>query len=329
MGAVLLSVLVFTAVTLGITAGYRLVAPLLSREGLQVSRRLRGELRRAAEAQGPEAVLFKNPDRLTLDSSPAAGPNPAPAAARPGAGVWNRLAGLLEECGVRLTPQQFLTAAGGLGVALGVLGGVLVGPLFGVAAASAGAAALPVYVHARRAARREKMLAQLPNAFSLMARVLKSGHSVPQAMQAVADGFDGPLSAEFTRCQKQQSLGIRPEVTFHEMAQRTGILEVRIFVTAMLVQRQTGGNLSEMLDRLAGLIRERLRLRKQVRTLTAEGRLQGLTLIVLPFVVFGALWFINRKYAAVLLDHPSLLLATAAVMAIGVLWIRRIINFDI
>ncbi len=173
------------------------------------------------------------------------------------------------------------------------------------------------------------MLQQLPNAFALMARVIRAGHSVPQAMQAVAEAFENPLAAEFSRCQQQQSLGIRPEVTFQDMAQRTGILEVRVFVTAMLIQRQAGGNLSEMLDRLSALIRDRLRIRKQVRTLTAEGRLQGLTLFVLPFLVFGALMVINRKYAMVLLEHPSLLLATGAVMGVGVLWIRRIINIDV
>src|SRR5438477_642281 len=77
------------------------------------------------------------------------------------------------------------------------------------------------------------------------------------------------------------------------------------------------------------LVRDRLRIRKQVRTLTAEGRLQGTTLLVLPFLVFGVLMAINRKYAEVLLDHPSLLLATGAVMVVGVLWIRKIIDFDI
>jgi tight adherence protein B len=84
-----------------------------------------------------------------------------------------------------------------------------------------------------------------------------------------------------------------------------------------------------VLERLAGLIRTRIRFRNQVRTLTAEGRLQGLALLILPFLLFGAMWVINRPYAQLLLDHGSLLLATVASMAAGMVWIHRIVNFDV
>jgi tight adherence protein B len=161
-----------------------------------------------------------------------------------------------------------------------------------------------------------------------MARVIRSGQSVPQSLQAVADTFENPIAAEFANCQKRQNLGLRPEVAFHEMAHSSGILELRIFVMALLIQRQTGGNLSEVLERLSTLIRERLRLRKRVRALTAEGRLQGWTLLVLPFVVFGAMMVINPAYAGVLLDHHLLLAATGLSMTVGALWIRQIVNFE-
>jgi tight adherence protein B len=96
---------------------------------------------------------------------------------------------------------------------------------------------------------------------------------------------------------------------------------------AVLIQRQSGGNLSDVLERLARLIRDRLRLRGRVRSLTAEGRLQGLTLMVLPVVVFAAMMVINRQYAEVLLQHKQLLFATGGAMAAGALWIRAIVNF--
>src|SRR5207247_9116918 len=115
-----------------------------------------------------------------------------------------------------------------------------------------------------------------------------------------------PIAAEFAKCQQQLSLGLAPEVTFREMAERSGILEMRIFVMSLLIQRQSGGSLSEVLDRLAGLIRARLRLRKHIRSLTAEGRLQGWTLVVLPFVVFAAMMVVNRAYADVLLRRTDL-----------------------
>ncbi len=103
---------------------------------------------------------------------------------------------------------------------------------------------------------------------------------------------------------------------------------MRIFVMALLIQRQVGGNLSDVLERLAMLVRARLRLRDQVRTLTAEGRLQGLTLLVLPFLMFGALFLVNRTYALSLFEHVPLLVATGVAMLIGVLWIRKIVNFE-
>jgi len=324
------SLLVFAAVTLGVTAGCRLVGPLLFREARQTRARLDRGIRKESDGQ---VNLFPNADQLTLGPS-LSGSYDRPdreaslrARVTPTRGA--RLEALVRDAGLPMTVRQFLAAAAGVGVLLAGLGLILVGPLMGVAAGAVGGAVLPVYAHLRRKARRERLLGQLPSAFGLMARVIRSGHSVPQAVQAVTDAFEGPLAAEFARCQAEQNLGIRPEVSFREMADRTGILEVRLFVTAMLMQRQVGGNLSEILERLAALVRDRLRIRKQVRTLTAEGRLQGTTLLVLPFLVFGVLMAINRKYAEVLLDHPSLLSATGAVMVVGVLWIRKIIDFDI
>ena len=159
--------------------------------------------------------------------------------------------------------------------------------------------------------------------------IIRAGQSIPESLRAVADAFPDPIATEFTRCQNQLNLGLSPEVSFREMAQRSGILEMQIFVMALLIQRQAGGSLSEVLTRLAGLIRSRLRLRKQIRTLTAEGRLQGWTLAVLPFVVFAALLVINRPYAITLLDHSRLLAATVAAIICGMLWIRKIVNVEV
>jgi tight adherence protein B len=151
---------------------------------------------------------------------------------------------------------------------------------------------------------------------------------MPQALQAVAEAFEDPLAAEFARCRDEQKLGIFPEVSLQGMAERTGVMEMKIFVMAMLIQRQTGGNLAEVLERLAGLVRERLRLRTHVRTLTAEGRLQASVLLVLPLIIFLAMRLLNRAYADMLLDQPWLLTGTVGLMAAGALWIRRIIDIE-
>jgi tight adherence protein B len=190
-------------------------------------------------------------------------------------------------------------------------------------------AAIPFLIlRQRRESRRERFLRQLAPAFDLMARIIRAGQSVPQALHAVAEAFEEPLSAEFESCRHQQNLGVRPEVTYQEMADRAGIIELRIFVMAMAIQRRSGGNLSETLDRLAALVRARLRLRDQVRTFTAEGRLQGATLLVLPFVVFGILMVVNREYASKLLDQPGLIGVTLGAMTLGAIWIRRIVRFE-
>src|SRR5262249_24558015 len=117
--------------------------------------------------------------------------------------------------------------------------------------------------------------------------------------------------------------------TFQELARRTGVVEMRIFVMALLIQRQVGGSLADVLERLAMLVRARQRLREKVQKLTAEGRLQGLTLLVLPFVLFGAMLVIKRSYAMTLLEHVPLLVGTGALMVVGVLWIRRIVRFEV
>ena len=162
-----------------------------------------------------------------------------------------------------------------------------------------------------------------------MARAIRAGQSVPQAIQAVGDSFPGPIAAEFMRCQKQLNLGLAPEVAFAELADRTDIVEMRIFVMALLIQRQVGGSLVETMDRLAAMVRTRLSLRNQVRALTAEGRLQGWTLVVLPFVLFAAMWMLNRPYAEILLEHGRLIALALLSMTVGILWIRRIVNFEI
>jgi len=318
--------LIFVTVSLGIVAGYQLLAGLLFPDGARVRRRLAQEF--DPTEQSPSAsALFPTLPQLSLDAPELAAAVPEAGRRRVGATAYVK--SLLEQARLPLTPGQLGAIAGGLGFSagLGALG--LGGPLLVLPVAVAAAAAPLVFVYLRVRARRERLLRQLPGAFELMSRVLRAGSSVPQALQAVGDAFEDPLAGEFAFCQKQLDLGLRPEETYQEMAQRCGVIEVRIFVMAMAIQRQTGGNLSEVLERLAALVRARLRLRQQVRTLTAEGRMQGWVLIVLPVFVFGIMLLVNRSYAEVLLEHSSLLGATAGAMLLGTLWIRRIVNFDL
>jgi tight adherence protein B len=324
--------LIFVAVSLGVAGSYYLCADVLFRDASVVRRRIDTEFRRDSSELPLATALFRSPDQIKVDPGLGSASEDNLAERRSRRALRElrfRLEALIEQTGLQLTPGQLLGFMAGMGLALGVCGGYLRGPLLGIPATAVGSVAPLLYLYQKRKARRQKLLGQLPGAFDLMARVLRAGHSVPQALQAVADAFDAPIAPEFANCQKQQNLGLQPEITFQDLAQRTGILEVRIFVMALLIQQHTGGNLAEVLERLAGLVRTRIRFRNHVRTLTAEGRLQGLTLLVLPFLLFGAMMVVNRQYAEVLFKHVPLIVATGVSMTVGALWIRRIANFDV
>src|SRR5262249_30341286 len=161
----------------------------------------------------------------------------------------------------------------------------------------------------------------------LMSRVIRAGQTMSQALQAVADEFDAPIAAEFSYCYEQQNLGLSPELALRDLARRTGVVEMKIFVLAMLVQQQTGGNLAEMLDKLATLVRERARMQGRIRALTAEGRFQAFVLLGLPPAMLLLLLVVNRNYIQTLFDYPGLLVGMFVADGLGALWIRRIINF--
>lgn len=324
--SVTLSVFTFLAVTLGLLGAFSL-PQLMQRDRAKVHRRIAEEFR-AHRPDSSANALFKDLDALNMAPADEYALLGAKAAGAKTAGPRQRLEARLKQADVAMRPEVFQGIAAGLALALGAAGAWLVHPLGFLAGASVGAVLPFAWLSWRCAWRRKKFLGQLPGAFELMSRVIRAGQSVPQAFQAVAEAYEDPLRGEFGSCRHQQNLGLRPEVVFQEMAQRSGILELRIFAMAMLIQRQTGGNLSTVLERLATLVRNRLRLKQQVRALTAEGRLQGLTLVILPVIMFGVLFVINRPYASVLLDHKGLLAITVACMGVGILWIRRIVNFE-
>lgn len=312
-----LTLLIFLTVTLGITAGYHILSEILFPEAARVRQRMNQEFGRDKTALAA-SPLFKSLEHLSKAEKAKA---PAP----------KQVSGLklmLEQADLKLSVQQVFNMALCLGAALAAVGWWVGGTIFAGVGGVAGGATPFLMVRWKFKARQEQFLNQLPSAFELMSRIIRAGQSVYQALQAVSDAFDDPVSGEFAKCQQQLNLGLPPDVVFREMAERSGSLEMRIFVMALLIQTQSGGSLAEVLERLAGLIRSRLKLKKQVRTLTAEGRLQGWTLVVLPFVVFAAIMAINRSYAEILLDHPELMAAAGGSMLLGLLWIRKIVNFD-
>jgi len=240
-----------------------------------------------------------------------------------------RFAAMVEQSGLTITPSQLLMVAAGVGVGLALVIGLLWGNVLAALGAGLAGATLPVfYVRFKQKKRVDKLMSQLPDAFDLMARVIRAGQTMGQAFQGVADEFQAPIATEFSYCYEQQNLGLSPEIALRDLARRTGLVEVSIFVMAVLVQRQTGGNLAELLEKLSGVVRERFRIKGKIRVLTAEGRLEAAVLLALPPLVFLLILFLNLRYAQGLLDHPNLIVGMLIMMGLGTLWIRKIINFD-
>jgi tight adherence protein B len=240
-----------------------------------------------------------------------------------------RIGLLIEQAGVKTTPTQLVTVAlvlaGISGMLLGVLSKSI---LLGVAVAPV-AAALPwLWVRMMRSNRMKKLQSQLPDAFELMSRTMRAGQTISQAFQAVADEAGAPLAEEFGYCYDQQNLGMSPEAAMRDLARRTGLLETKIFVLAVMVHRQTGGNLSELLEKLSFMMRERYRIQGMIRSLTAEGKLQCFVLLSLPIFMMGFLLVVNYDYAIELYRFPVLIAGMLAVMGVGAYWMSRIINFD-
>ncbi len=320
MNPVFLSFLTFVAVVTAFAGVYSIVSDVYLRDRSRVSQRVDEEFRKRVRARAQRSMLFKDLRALAAETGLAEEEHPS---------LKRRFEAMVEQSGLDLTPQKLLVIATCCSLGLGLLGGVVRQNILVAAVGAILGAGLPIYfVKFKRNARSEKLLSQLPDAFDLMSRVIRAGQTMSQALQAVADEFSPPIAGEFAFCYEQQNLGLPPETAFRELARRTGLLELKIFVLAMLVQQQTGGNLSELLDKLSNIIRERYKLRGKIQALTAEGRMQAIVLLGLPPVLFLIMLAMNRSYAGVLLEHPSLIWASLISEAIGGLWIRKIVNFE-
>ena len=320
MSPALVSILTGSTVVAGVIAVYGVASDLFLRDRSRVADRVDEEFLRKRTDRAKKSPLFKNLGLVARELGEGDEVRPT---------RMQRFATMVEQSGMDTTPGRVGAICGAVAVGLGVLAFVLRGnPLDALPAAAIGAV-IPIWVVKRkRDARIEKLRSQLPEAFDLMARVVRAGQTLGQALLAVADEFPRPISSEFSFCYEQQNLGMPPEVTFRDLVRRTDIIELKIFVLAVLVQQQTGGNLAELLIKLAGVVRERYQIRGQIKTMTAEGRMQGYILSGLPPLMLCLMMALNPKYAGVLFEHPNILLGTFGVEAIGALWIRKIVNFD-
>lgn len=240
-----------------------------------------------------------------------------------------RLELYFEQAGIRTAPAKVLSLVTILTALVAFMVGFSTYSVISTVFASAICIVIPFMAISRmRAKRSEKLLSQLPDAFDLISRMMRAGQPFPQAMQVTANEADVPLAEEFSYCCDQQRLGLSADAALRDLARRSGLLEIRIFVLAVLVQRQTGGNLADLLENLAMIIRDRYRIRGIISALTAEGRAQAYVLLALPIVILIGMTLINPDYVSELYARPWLLSVTGIAMVLGALWMRRIVNFN-
>lgn len=240
---------------------------------------------------------------------------------------------LLQQAGTTMTVARFLLVTLLAGAATFMVLLVLRTPLFFALTVGLFAAVVPLLAVLRiRAKRLRKFDEQLPDALDLLSRALRAGHAFPSAMQMVATEAVDPIGSEFQITFEEINYGVSVSDAMMNLATRVPSIDLRYFVISVLLQRETGGNLSELLNNLSALIRERFKLLGKIRVLAAEGKLSAYILIALPFATAAMIFVVNPQFMRVLwTDSAGLNLVFGAVimMIVGAFWMWRIVKIRV
>ena len=239
----------------------------------------------------------------------------------------------LEQTGKDITVPKFLAISGGAAVTAGVLTFVL-SPWKSVAVIAAlFFAIVPFFVFKFiRSKRLNNFGKQLPAALDLMSQALRAGQSLPAAIQLCGSQMEEPLGPEFATAFEQQNLGVTLADSLKSMTDRVPNLDLRFFVTAVVLQRQTGGDLAEILDKISHLTRERHQIKGQIQALTGEGRMSGIVLLGLPPTLFAVMLKLNYDYVMMLFTDPlgqKLLIVGIILQFVGAFAIKKIIDIKV
>jgi tight adherence protein B len=239
----------------------------------------------------------------------------------------------LEQSGMGLSVSACLLISLMLAGIGGMAGLVFGKAMWAVAVGSAiGFCILPIVIKQKRASRLHKFEEMFPEALDLLSRGIRAGHAFSAGMKMVAEELGEPVGPEFRKAFDEQNFGLPLKESLSNLCARVPIMDVRFFSTSVLIQRETGGNLSEILDNLAGVVRERFKIRRQVRVHTAHGRFTGYVLMALPAFLALALSFINPEHMNRLFEERigQMMIVTSIVMqAIGFVWIRQVIKIEV
>jgi tight adherence protein B len=199
--------------------------------------------------------------------------------------------------------------------------------------AGSGAAFLPwLYVNFRKRRRIKQFEQQLPDALDMIARALKAGHAFNGGLQMVVMEFTDPARIEFRKTLDEINFGVSYEDALRNMTERVDCTDLKFFVLSVIIQRQSGGNLAEILEKISSLIRERFKLFGKVRALTGEARISAFILTILPFAIAGCIFLLNPAYIEVLLREPvgqMMLLAAGVMMLMGIYIMRKMVDIKV
>ena len=312
---------VFLGVSLLVTGIYQLIVkPIVQRQ--QLHRRMsKGRNQRFAQVQ-----IMKNVQELEGSLFQAI------AKSLGAMGKIENLQRSLLQADINWRPGTFLSVAGFCAMAAYLAVSIKLGFYPAVGAAVAFGYAPFMLVRFKKSRKTRIIEGQMPEAMELLARSLRAGHALPSSIELAGKETPDPLGTEMKTVYEEQRLGLSVPAALKRMGERVASQDLQYFVTAVMLQTETGGNLAEVMENIGHLIRERLKLKGKVLALTAEGKFSALILTLLPFVVFFALTFVNRKYVDTLFTDPAgvyLIVIGLMNIVVGVIWMRRVIKLDV
>ncbi|MCH5373387.1 MAG: type II secretion system F family protein [Planctomycetes bacterium] len=314
-------VMVFVAVSLLATS---VIVPTFGRE-TKATRRLRDRIQAVADGMDNEAVSLVRENRLRRLS-----PFERKLETLPG---MESLAHLIEQSGrsipaYRLMSLTVLAAIGSLLTMTILTGSLIVGVLAGFVLAIA-----PLFkLRIERSKRLARFEEQLPEALDIISRALRAGHPFVETLKLVGDEMDDPIAKEFGMAFTDINYGASVRQGFMNLLERVPSMSLMAAITAVLIQRETGGNMAEILEKIAAVVRGRFRYQRRLRTLSAEGRLSAWILTLIPFVLSAVIMLVQPDYLPMLTKEPlgrQLIIVAFVLITLGIFWIRRIIRIEV
>ncbi len=249
-----------------------------------------------------------------------------------GRGFANKLATQLAQANMKWTVGEFLVLSALLSAVLAAVFYVLNRPVFIILAIPGGFILPRVYLGIQKNKRLKAFNSQLGDALNLMVNSLRAGYSTMQAMEVISKEMPPPISEEFGRVVLELQLGIPFDTAMENMLRRVPSADLDLIATAMSVQREVGGNLAEVLDSISFTIRERVRIKGEIKAMTAQGRITGYVITALPFGLGGFIYFMNPGYMGKMLEDPCgwAMLGTSLVMiVIGYVVMSKIVDIEV